>query len=113
MAKQAVAPAPAVTETLEQLLSTKAVSSGKRDIAAEFERVARENGHKVTYSQAKAITPASPSDACFYFRSKLGKATTHRVKGGETFWTIDRLSTGEYAYPSAVKQLVEQLQQQK
>jgi hypothetical protein len=101
-----------VAAELEQLLSTKAVSSGSKNLAAEFERIARPNGHVVTYQQAAAILTKAPSDLAFAFRAAMGKCLTIKGKQQSTVWQVMKLSNGEYAHPAATKTLIAQLQAQ-
>ena len=91
-------------------MSTKAVSKGSVNLAAEFERIAKANNHIVTFAQAKEICPKAPSDACFYFRQALGKAITVRGKDGKTQWEGMKLSNGKFGYPAEVKALITELQ---
>ena len=116
MAKQTT-PAPAapvvsVEEQIAQLLSTKAVSSGSKNVALEFEKVAKANNHVVTFAQAKEISPKSPSDAAFYFRQALGKVTTSKQKDGKTCWIVMKLPNGKMGYPNETKALLAELKAQ-
>jgi hypothetical protein len=102
---------PSATELEQQiaaLLDKKAVSTGSKNLAAEFEKIARANGGVVTYAQAKAIVPKSPSDLSFYFRQAGGKCVTTRNKAGQSFWTVVR----PIGYPGEVKAEVERLTQE-
>lgn len=67
---------------LANLLSTKAVSSSSKNYAAMFEKLARENGNVVTFDQARAIVPRSPSDLAYYLRQAGGKIISERGKSG-------------------------------
>lgn len=101
--------AAALEAQLANLLSTKAVSTGSKSLAKVFEEIAKANGNVVTFEQAKAISPKSPSDLAFYFRKAGGKIATSRGKEGGTSWTVIKLSNGELGYPENVKKEVERL----
>jgi hypothetical protein len=109
--QKAVATAPAVNleEQLASLLSTKAVSSGSKSLAQVFEQIAREHNHVVTFEQAKAASPKSPSDLAYYFRQAGGKVMTTKGRGSQTSWTVQKLSNGQLGYPDAVKAEVDRL----
>lgn len=101
--------AAALEAQLANLLSTKAVSTGSKSLAKVFEEIARENGNVVTFEQAKAISPKSPSDLAYYFRQAGGKVVTTKGKSGQTSWTVVKLSNGQLGYPDAVKAEVDRL----
>jgi hypothetical protein len=69
---------------IANLLSTKAVSSGSKFLAQVFEQIAREHNHVVTFEQAKAASPKSPSDLAYYFRQAGGKVMTTKGRSGQT-----------------------------
>jgi len=102
-----------VEAQIAALLSTKAVSSGSKSLAQVFEQLARENNHIVTFEQAKAASPKSPSDLAFYFRQALGKCMTVKGKDGKTYWEVQKLSNGKMGHPAEVKALLSELQTKK
>lgn len=99
--------AAALEQQIAALLETKAVSAGSTNLAQVFEEMARANGNVVTFDQAKAISPKSPSDLAYYFRKALGKCVTQRGKDGKTCWIVQK-----GGYPSEVKAEVERLRAQ-
>lgn len=98
-----------IEQQIAALLDKKAVSTGSKNYAAVFEKIARENGNVVTFAQAKAVFPNSPSDLAFHFRQAGGKIASTRGKAGTTIWTVVKLANGELGYPEAVRKEVERL----
>ena len=99
--------AASIETQLAALLDTKAVSAGSKNLAQVFEELARANGNVVTFEQAKAVSPKSPSDLAYYFRTALGKVVTQRGKDGKTCWIVQK-----GGYPSEVRAEVERLKAQ-
>lgn len=112
-AQKSTTPSTVTPEQIQQqiaaLLDKKAVSTGTKNYAQVFEKIARENGNVVTFAQAKAVFPNSPSDLAFHFRQAGGKIASTRGKAGTTIWTVVKLANGELGYPENVRKEVERL----
>jgi hypothetical protein len=107
--KSATSSPEQIEQQIATLLDKKAVSTGSKNYAQIFEKIARENGHIVTFAQAKAVFPNSPSDLAFHFRQAGGKIASTRGKAGTTIWTVVKLANGELGYPENVRKEVERL----
>jgi hypothetical protein len=107
--KSATSSPEQIEQQIATLLDKKAVSTGSKNYAQIFEKIARENGHIVTFAQAKAVFPNSPSDLAFHFRQAGGKIASTRGKAGTTIWTVVKLANGELGYPENVRKEVEGL----
>ena len=97
---------------LAVLLNKRASSTGTSGsaMAQAFERIAKANGGVVTFDAASGVNAKYPSDLAFYFRQAGGKCVTSKARNGNSFWTVNKLPNGKFAYIAEVRELIAETQ---